>query len=100
MLITKRSKFPQCIRQFMELKGICVGECCVQDGDRAPFCSPTGIQSIAHAHARYFEPFMGWICLKREEVLKDEPTLLHEVAHLIACKLPWIQLTDRVQKDS
>jgi SprT-like family protein len=46
---------------------------------------------IAHAHPRNFEPFQGYICLSDKKYLKDEGTLLHEVAHLIACKFPWTQ---------
>jgi SprT-like family len=90
MIIKARYKFPKCLRKFKEVKGIYVEEC-IDLNNTNPFILSRGRIPLAHAHPRYFDPFRGWICLKEKEMLEDEGTLLHEVAHLIACKLPWIQ---------
>jgi hypothetical protein len=90
MIIKNRSKFPKCIRKFKEIKGICVEEC-IDYIDPNPF-KYNGYIIEAHAHPLYFCPFQGWICLRKKKMLKDEGILLHEVAHLIANKLPWIRV--------
>jgi len=74
--IKKRSQFPECIRHFKELKGICIGECI----DNIQF----GKSEAAHAHCYDGDPYQGWICLKHKYQLKSKLILLHEVAHLIA----------------
>jgi len=72
-IITNRAKFPECIQQFTQLKGICVGGCIADILDK---------EDTAHAH--YTDPFHGWMCLRFKYYLKQELVLLHEVAHLIA----------------
>ncbi len=81
-VIRKRSLFPKCVRQFKELKGICIGECIVK-GD--PVDLP-GSKGGAHSHAWEGDPDKGWVCLSYKYQLKEKLLLLHEVAHLIANK--------------
>ncbi len=77
--ITKRSEFPKCVRQFKELKGICVGSCI------DPFdVSFDRYNYPAHAHIEGTIGRSGWICLRDQSLLNNKPLLLHEVAHLIA----------------
>lgn len=79
MKIKKRADFPSCIRQYKELKGICVGECI----DKSVIFKKG---HIAHAHCYDGDAHQGWICVRCKYHLKIKMLMLHEVAHLIACK--------------
>jgi hypothetical protein len=74
-----RSQFPECIRHFKDLKGICVGECVDPE-------ETIGKKHAAHAHSFSRDKYQGWICLKYKYHLKQPLLLLHEIAHLIANK--------------
>lgn len=82
--ITKRSEFPECVRNFKELKGICIGKECVDPNDHFD-------GELAHAHSQWCwtrGKYQGWICIAKKRYLSNKLILLHEVAHLIACKSP------------
>jgi hypothetical protein len=83
-VIRKRSLFPKCVRQFKELKGICIGECIIK-GESVDL---PGSKGGAHSHAWLGDPYHGWVCLSYKYQLKEKLVLLHEVAHLIANKAP------------
>jgi hypothetical protein len=68
------------VRQFKELKGICVRGCIAKDSMEEP----------AHAHSLWNDKHRGWICLRNKYILNEPLTLLHEVAHLIANSSPSI----------
>ncbi len=85
-IIRRRSKFPKYVRHFVELKGICVGECI----NKSLLISTNEEPAIGHAHSDHLDPYRGWICLEHKYLLKEKYTLLHEVAHLIANKFSWI----------
>jgi len=74
-----RHQFPQCIRHFKELQGICIGSC-IDDG------LAIEKKHAAHAHSSSYDRYKGWICLKYKYQLNHPLLLLHEVAHLIANK--------------
>lgn len=79
-LIRDRKEFPECVRSFKQLKGICIGGCVDPKFDLK-------IYGGAHAHCyKEHAPYRGWICLNNEFSLEDKFVLLHEVAHLIANK--------------
>ena len=85
-----RKKFPKCIREFEEIKGICVGGC-IEDRQQLSHKN-TNVSSshkkvgkiIAHAHSLPGGKFYGWICLGHLFSLKKKKTLLHEAAHILA----------------
>lgn len=78
-ILKKRKHFPKCIRNFKQLKGICIGQCI----DKSCSISP---QHIAHAHSAKSDPYRGWLCFRYKYLLKIKLVLLHEMAHLIANK--------------
>lgn len=86
-IITDRSLFPKCIRQFNEVRKICVGGC--YRGEENYIVD--GEKFFAHAHvikAEYclrpeYDEFRGVICLKHKFLLRNKNLLLHEVAHLL-----------------
>lgn len=79
LVIKRRSKLPKCIRRFMELKGICVGQCINPKSKIEDDCD-------AHAHSNYFDLNRGFICVRYKYHLREKYLLLHEVAHLIVNK--------------
>ena len=79
MIIRKRHKLPKIVRSFKELKGICVGKCIIRGQSIEDDC-------WAHCHSIKGHKHEGWICLKYKYQLREKYLLLHEVAHLIACK--------------
>jgi len=81
MKIKRRSQFPKWIRNVKELKGIFVGGCVDKNVG-------IGDDHIAHAHSANGDPYQGWICLRLKFHLTNKLTMLHEVAHLIANKMP------------
>jgi hypothetical protein len=77
LILKNRKDFPKCVRQFSELKGICVGECI----DKTYAFNPDPMREAGHCHI--VGSFEGWICLTRKFQLKEKYTLLHELAHII-----------------
>jgi hypothetical protein len=76
-IIKKRADFPEVIRNFKQIKGICVGGCVDKD-------FPIDKKHAAHAHYNKADFYHGWICFRWKYQLKEKFTLLHEVAHIIA----------------
>jgi hypothetical protein len=74
LIITHRHKFPESVRQFECLKGICIGRCIDKKNT---------IEGVsAHAHSIKRDRFAGWICFHEKWQLGTN-TLYHEVAHLL-----------------
>jgi hypothetical protein len=76
------------VRQFKELKGICVGKCI----DKNDTIDGTYPRAEAHSHCYWLDPYRGWICLLEEQTLKNDGMLLHEIAHLIVDKFGDLRL--------
>lgn len=78
-IIINRDEFPECIRQYKEVRGIAIGGC-IFDIERSqkPY-EPVG--EIAHCHTGW-NVHKGFMCSKYD-ILFDRLVLLHEAAHLI-----------------
>lgn len=74
--ITERRLLPLFLRKFLQVKGVCLGECI--DGERIDD------HTVAHAHAALTDKYRGWICCASAFTLFDERTMLHEVAHILS----------------
>lgn len=85
--ITNRRFFPQFLRKFKQVKGVCLGECvdgCSIEEDCLRDCHNDGFDIVAHAHSSPADEYRGWICLSTQVLLFDELTILHEVAHILS----------------
>ena len=75
--LTRKYQFPKYLRQFKELKGICIGGC----ADRTRFIPD---KHWAHAHCHQIgDKYAGWICLRYKFQLRMKLLMLHEMAHLL-----------------
>lgn len=76
--LIKPKYLPKYIGQFKCVKGIAVGGCV----DRRDSIEK---ENTAHAHNYQEDKYFGWICVRFNYSLRDKKTILHEIAHLIAC---------------
>lgn len=81
-----KSKWPACLRNHKQLKGVYVGGCINGinwDQTKYGGVFTRNVIPLAHAHtSRIINP--GWMCLQHENYLQEPYLLIHELAHILS----------------
>lgn len=88
LVIIERDELPAWLREYEQVRGICIGGCLGSDPIRGYDVEAEyprwRADELAHAHSYNTDYLRGWICVPFKKCLKYSVIIKHELCHLIA----------------